>query len=252
MISFNNIGHMGRLGNQMFQYAALRGIASHNGYDYSIPEHDIMLTQCFKIPSTIKNKNKTSYPLEGIQFNQKYVDDCPNDVDLYGFFQSEKYFHNVRKELLDDFTFHDDVRRICHSYMSGLFGYDDVIGMHVRRTDYITDSQFYPLSINYYKRALEHFSDDVPVMIVSDDSEWCKEKFSGDRFFVSTSNDMCIDLCLLSLCDYHIIANSSFSWWGSWLAESDKTIAPKQWFSSTGKFKDWSTKDLYRSNWNLI
>ncbi len=40
MISFNNIGHMGRLGNQMFQYAGLRGIASHKGYWYSIPRNN--------------------------------------------------------------------------------------------------------------------------------------------------------------------------------------------------------------------
>ena len=135
--------------------------------------------------------------------------------------------------------------------MSGLFGFDKVVGVHVRRTDFTTDPQFYSLGMDYYIRGLEYF-DDIPVMIVSDDPEWCKEKFVGDRFFISTSKNMCVDLCLLSLCDYHIIANSSFSWWGSWLAGSDKTVAPKQWFSPIGNFKDWSTKDLYNPDWDLI
>ena len=54
----------------------------------------------------------------------------------------------------------------------------------------------------------------------------------------------------MSMCDYHIIANSSFGWWGSWLAKSKKTVAPKRWF--TGDLKDWNTKDLYLNDWIVI
>ena len=62
---------MGRLGNQMFQYAALRGIASCKGYGYSIPSHDMMLTKCFKIPSTKDNNNANLYHLDGIEYHTR-------------------------------------------------------------------------------------------------------------------------------------------------------------------------------------
>jgi hypothetical protein len=51
----------------------------------------------------------------------------------------------------------------------------------------------------------------------------------------------------MSLCDYHIICNSSFSWWGSWLAKSKKTVAPKNWFG--GDCINHNTEDLYLKNW---
>jgi hypothetical protein len=54
----------------------------------------------------------------------------------------------------------------------------------------------------------------------------------------------------MSLCDYHIIANSSFSWWGSWLSKSKQTIAPKRWFA--GDFLKWNTRDLYIPNWIIF
>jgi len=252
MISFNNIGHMGRLGNQMFQYAALRGIAAHNGYDYSSPQEKIMLTDCFKIPKTKGVTNSQMYSLDGIEFNKEFFDNCPDNVDLYGFFQSEKYFQNIEGELRKDFTFYDNVQKMCKTYVRGMFGSSKVISMHIRRTDFITDSQFYTLDLKYYKTALTHFDHDTPVIIVSDDPQWCKENFKGERFFISTSSNLNVDMCLMSLCDYHVIANSSFSWWGSWLAKSKKTVAPSRWFSSDGQFKDWSTEDLYNSNWTLI
>jgi hypothetical protein len=57
-------------------------------------------------------------------------------------------------------------------------------------------------------------------------------------------------LCLMSKCDYHIIANSSFSWWGSWLAQSKKTICPRQWFSLDYNFLD--SDGLRLPNWISI
>ena len=74
--------------------------------------------------------------------------------------------------------------------------------------------------------------ENIPVIVFSDDCDWCntQELFSDDRFMISENNSTDADLCLMSLCDYHIIANSSFSWWGAWLAKSKKVYAPKNWF----------------------
>ncbi len=248
MISFNNIGHMGRLGNQMFQYAALKGIATHKGYWYSAPSN-ISLNECFKIPETLPNQNYQSVNEERFEFDQDFFDNCPDNVDIIGYFQSEKYFKHIEQEIRQDFTFYDMIYDMCSHYRSNVFSNTELISLHIRRTDYLTDSNFDCLSLNYYNNALKLLPN-LPVMIFSDDPNWCKEHFSNDRFTISLSDNSRVDLCLMSLCDYHIIANSSFSWWGSWLAKSKKTIAPQKWFS--GEFENYNTKDLYLPEWIVI
>jgi len=250
-ISYNQIGNNGRLGNQMFQYAALKGISVKHGYSYSIPSKELMLTTCFQIPKTADNNNTLLYAHNIFEYNQKIIDECPDNVDLCGYFQSERYFKHIEDDIREDFTFYENIWNPCYSYIKGMFG-SDVISLHVRRTDFLTDVQFYSLDMNYYNSALDNFSKDLPVMVVSDDPQWCKNMFKDDRFFISTSENMYIDLCLMSLCNYHIIANSTLSWWGSWLSESKKTIAPKQWFNPNGKYNDWSTENLYLEKWQII
>jgi len=245
MISFNNLGHMGRLGNQMFQYSALKGIARKNQYQYSIPSNT-SLQECFKLPTTPLNQNTNSLSIDQFEFDSNLFNNCPDDVDLIGYFQTEKYFKHIESEIRQDFTFHDRISNICSHYRENLFPEKEVISLHVRRTDYLSDKNFYSLSLNYYYQSLELLPD-LPVIVLTDDYEWCKTEFTSKRFRVSKSNNPYIDLCLMSLCDYHIIANSSFSWWGSWLAESKKTIAPKVWFA--GEFSNWNTKDLYLPDW---
>ena len=92
---------------------------------------------------------------------------------------------------------------------------------------------------------------DIKVIIVSDDPEWCENQslFESDRFLVSGSKNNIIDMCILSLCKYHVIANSSFSWWGAWLAESQKVIAPKVWFGSHANLDE---SDIVPENWERI
>ena len=99
----------------------------------------------------------------------------------------------------------------------------------------------------YYNKALDSFPKDIPVLVFSDDIEYCKENLVGDRFtFVNKNKDFC-DLMLMSLCKHHIIANSSFSWWGAWLSDSKGLkIAPSEWFGPNGP-KD--TLDLLPVEW---
>lgn len=248
MISFNNLGHMGRLGNQMFQYAALKGIATHKGYWYSIPEKN-SLVEHFKIPPTLSNQNTQSVYEETFEFNENLFNTCPDDIDLIGYFQTEKYFKHIEEQIRQDFTFHDRIVKVCSHYRNSVFPNTELISLHIRRTDYLSDFKFHCLSLDYYQEALKLLPE-VPVMIFSDDPEWCKKTFSDRRFVISVSNDVGIDLCLMSLCNYHIIANSSFSWWGSWLARSQKTIAPKNWFE--GDLSHSNTKDLYLPEWVTI
>ena len=130
--------------------------------------------------------------------------------------------------------------------------YSNLISLHIRRTDYVGNINHpMPSLTEYYQKALDQLDDTIPVLIFSDDPKWCKEQsiFSGDRFLVS-ENDPYTDLCIMSLCNYHIIANSSFSWWGAWLSDSKKVFAPKRWFGGNAINND--TSDLYCSNWIIL
>jgi hypothetical protein len=136
----------------------------------------------------------------------------------------------------------------CSSYKTKFIG-TKIISLHIRRGDYISDPSFECLSLDYYWNALKLLPN-FPVIVFSDDPEWCKNVFKKDQFIISPFEDPFSDLCLMSLCDYHIIANSTFSWWGSWLAKSKQTIAPHNWFS--GEFANWNTRDLYLPNWIVL
>lgn len=263
MIGFNALGQLGRLGNQMFQYAALRGIASKHGYEICIPppKREATIYTDHTLFHTFKMKNMNTLNLQYIdsnrptlsckfEFDQELFDTCPDWVNLQGYFQSEKYFKHIRESLLEDFTFRDEYLEPAEEYVSDL---DDPISLHVRRTDYITNPNHSGLELNYYEKALKKFDDNRPVLIFSDDPEWCMntELFDSDRFLVSETNSTQLDLAMMSLCKSHIIANSSFSWWGAWLSDSDKVVAPKDWFKNCNN-SHLDVSDIVSEDWELV
>lgn len=273
MISFNNLGNLGQLGNQMFQYAGLKGIATHKKYQYSIPTKTIDITKCFEIPSTQTNTNTTIVQSNSLGFDSYFFDNCPNNVDIIDFFQTEKYFAHIKNQIREDFTFKADIIKNCKKYIKSLQHYKEMIGLHIRRKDYIKNKVLVSLDLQYYFDALKLLNNSLPVMIFSDDKDWCKQQklFNSNRFIISSLTNAYEDLCCMSMCQYHIIANSSYSWWGAWLAQSKKVIAPKKWYTDNaikdintknlyqnGKmihkfnFKYWNTEDLYLKDWIVI
>ena len=284
MLAFNQIGNLGRLGNQMFEYAAVRGIADKHGYEWCIPPfnrtgiENYSLQQCFKLES-VKEENLNfienyQYVQEPhFHFSEELFEKCPDNVSLHGFFQTEKYFQHISDEIRKDFTFHDEHLDPCKEMIESVEG--EPIMLHVRRGDpNLTDSRGFKWSytqcgdqhpvqpVEYYERALAEFDDDQPVIVFSDSVDWVKEQefFSGDRFLISEPVDKYsdgsytpyTDLCLMSLCSHAIIANSSMSWWGAWLIANPnkKVIAPRMWFGPA--YADKNIKDLYCSDWIVL
>jgi len=259
---------MGQLGNQMFQLASLKGIAKNNNHNFCIPNHKEVVVdnlgnklriELFE-PFVLKNidilnlqqidESRPSVQESGFHFDKNLFNNCPDWINLVGYFQSEKYFKNIEDEVREDFTFKDEILKPCKEMASQV---DDPISLHIRRGDFlINSSNHYNLGLEYYEEALRKFDSDRTVIIFSDDPDWCKEQslFSDDRFLVSESNNSYVDLCLMSLCKEHITANSTFSWWGAWLAKSQKVIAPKNWFGLDNQHLD--TKDLYCPDWIVI
>ena len=244
----------------MFQYAALKGIAANRGFDYTIPSEDPRiqidnygLLEAFELTT---NKNigwieSTNVEQERFfHFDQELFDKCPNEISLLGFFQSERYFSNIKDSIKEDFTFLPNILEPVEEMAKQL---NHPIALHVRRTDYLTNSENHAnLPLDYYRSALAQFDDTRQVIVFSDDPKWCMEQeiFSNDRFIVSESEDNAIDMCLMTKCSGHIIANSSFSWWGAWLADSKKVIAPSLWFGPNNKDK--TTRDLIPERWHII
>ena len=284
MLAFNELGNIGRLGNQMFQYAALRGIAAAKGYDWCIPPYNTSrvdnysLANCFTLGDV---KSTNLYILDRgfapvvaekhFHFDEELLQLCPNDVSLHGFFQTEKYFVHIKDEIRKEFTFHDDLSIPVKGFLSEL---KDPIFLHVRRGDPdLVDARGFkwsytqcsdqhpPQPLEYYEKALALFPEDQEVVVVSDSPEWVMEQelFKPDRFYVSTPEEKYpdgsytpyVDLCIMANCKGGIIANSTLSWWGAWLQNGvGKIVAPKMWFGPSYSQND--TKDLYCEGWELI
>ena len=119
MLAFNHIGRIGRLGNQMFQYASLRGLAAHRGYEFCIPPSKFddewnshQLLEVFEL-TNLPRKNLIYLDMghapivkeKHFHFDELLFNQCPNDVTLWGFFQSEKYFKHIEDSIRQDFTF---------------------------------------------------------------------------------------------------------------------------------------------------
>jgi hypothetical protein len=171
-------------------------------------------------------------------------------VNIQGFFQSEKYFKHIEDEIRSDFDFHDELL-IPAKEMSSQWR--EPIALHIRRTDYLTNPNHSELPMSYYEKALTEFDKNRDVIIFSDDPDWCmaNQLFDSDRFMVSQTENNHMDLCLMSLCKDHIIANSSFSWWGAWLGKNNQVIAPKNWFLGSNN-QHLNVSDLIPDNWKKI
>ena len=107
--------------------------------------------------------------------------------------------------------------------------------------------------MKYYEEALNQFDSDRQVIIFSDDTDWCKAQplFEGDRFLVCEGGGPYTDLYMMSTCDDFIIANSTFSWWGAWLSDSEQVIAPSGWFAGSNN-EQMDTSDIVPKSWSVI
>ena len=263
-IAFNHLGRLGQLGNQMFQYAALKGIAERHGYDFMIPNNkDVMVDSLGnKLRTEIFNPFDLNVKVGILQtenylqephyeYSVDFVNNCPDNFSLWGFFQTEKYFKHIEDQIRKDFAFKKQIRDECREIIEEVF--DNPIALHVRRGDFlINHANHHNLSMDYYAEALSKFDKKRQVVVFTDDPKWAfeQELFSDDRFIISNEVGPYHDLYLMTQCDDFIIANSTFSWWGAWLANRGTVIAPQKWFGPNNIDKNMN--DLYPLHWRII
>ena len=160
---------------------------------------------------------------------------------LQGYWQSERYFESVAEQVRRDFQFRLPLSAADEALAQEIQSHHSV-SVHIRRGDYLKErrrADYEVCTATYYRRAIAYIQAHVPepvFYVFSDDPSWGKEQGlfpQGTRFIDGHNGQQAyIDMQLMSLCRHHIIANSSFSWWGAWLGQTADTIvvAPRPWF----------------------
>lgn len=266
----------GGLGNQMFQYACGRALALKNKDNLSLARSErgadifrqFSLTN-FNIKADSSAGQKASmFSKWKERLMQKitgnfHVGFDPNitkltgTVYLDGYFQSELYFKDYEDFIRQDFTLKEPLSGNKAVLAEILKNDRAAVSLHVRRGDYITHPDFGGIVTHeYYLKAVEHMKEQVPeaqFYVFSDDINWCQEELGLEKGVTFVSNPELKDfeeMFLMSLCKHHIIANSSFSWWGAWLNPSIQKIvvAPSRW---SNLHEDWY-QDIIPSTWTRI
>lgn len=255
MITFSKFGNYGRLGNQLFQYASMLGIAKEYATRVVLPKCDFAdylqnKPEIGEIIGEVVPVSETHFHYDMGQFATAEY----GSIDITGWFQSEKYWEHC-KEHVREMLYMPGVEVMKQTH--GKLLSKKTIAISIRRGDYVDNPNYELLNADYYYLAmLEHFPDwrNYNILIFSDDIPYCKVHFQclPNVHFIEGLNPM-EQLILGSLCDNFIIANSTFSWWMAYLGEKphSKIIRPNYLFA--GKLlaeNDWI--DFYPDRWTVF
>ena len=277
----------GGLGNQLFQYFAgldfslktssqLKVDARWIEASYSQDESDIRDFRFLKDTpiSTKAESGKIHFRLERVktkiacksQVASKFfglnvpsnpgfieINDLKPGAELRGYFQSYKYFENIKKN--------NEIRNWSLNNESQLFletkrqlDSAPFIAIHVRGGDYLDKSNIYhKLESKYYLESLRDFRKKygaIKVLVFSDDPEYARNIFSSDASFEILNQDglrASEAMILMSSAKGIIIANSTFSYWAAMINAGNHIYAPKFWYTNTE-----ADENLYPPHWKLI
>lgn len=268
---------MGGIGNQCFQFAFGLEVATRLGVDWRIdcgPGNDLNTYRPFnlglfdiRVPVHEYVSREPIIKERFINYDENVFRAIKNGDTLYGYWQSEKYFWNVRHLVRERFKsvkpwpvhaleFANLIKDADHrSVMIG-----------VRRDDYVNKPQHAEfhgtMPKNYYLRGIEavhsHIKQDPVLFVFTDDPEWVKSNwnfgfkthyFIGDRTVPGHMGREDVDLGLMALCNSSIISNGTFHWWGAWLKTNmyGLTICPERWFLDQLAYEQ--SKDICPSEW---
>ena len=277
---------IGGLGNQMFQYAFglatarrlaaelvldLRGFDRYEVHAYGLDafrwkgralrgvKTGSRLTRFMQRPTRtfvdqLQVKTETGFSFDPV------VERWSAPLRARGYWQAPAYFNAVEAELRESFELRKAPGRAVMT-MADRISATESICLHVRRGDYVSNPEANAvhgtMGLAYYESALEVARSgvkDPTIYVFSDDLDWAMREIRLDAPMVAVN---CAgpgapheDLWLMSRCKSHIIANSTFSWWGAWLGKNpgQRVVAPKNWFRKP----DLDTRDLFPASWTLL
>ncbi len=239
-------------------FGKIRRSADHNGYELervfgiglSAGAHRLDAAMSLPVAGTVVRHAlfPRKYRERGISdygANAAFLADAPGCTRYVGYWQSELFFRGVEHEVRRTFRFRDDrLNGRSRALARALEGSRDTVSLHVRRGDYLaTDGHISAFggicTPEYYRAALSELSREagpLRVYVFTDDAHWCRKNFPADFTVVdwNTGADSWQDMCLMSRCRHHVMANSSFSWWGAWLDDrpGSRVVAPRRWINT--------------------
>lgn len=245
-ITYRKLGYYGRLGNQMFQVASSIGIASANKMQYGFPEwanhdakerfgseEDIEVGKWFKPLPSVPEGNYQSLNLPW-GYNVVKLDKS-RSYDIEGHMQSERYFTQCSGLIKELFTLEGQPT--------------EQVAVHIRMGDYCHSNDYHPVcDYAYYQAAIDFIGRDREYIVFSDEPDKAAKMFPDWEIDRSDTKEA---LRRMMWCKDFVIANSTFSWWGSWLgwSKDKKIVAPKRWF---GGLAGIDAKDIYTQNMTVI
>ena len=283
----------GGLGNIMFEYACGRRMAHVNNtallfdvdacktnplgdYSFNLEAFNINIQPNLASPEDLERyRSYRSIPSKKAFFHnllradkKKYIEEkyyhfdpgilaLRGDMYLHGWWQTEKYFSDIREILLNDFSLRNPFTG-TNSETAEKIKNSESVSIHIRRLDYVKNPktrQYHgELPKNYYDATLELVAAQARnprLFIFSDDVPWVKEhmRFPFETHYIEGNRNLPHeDITLMSLSKHNIIANSSFSWWGAWLNRNPGKIvvAPTPWVAETSKQ---DSKDVVPGSW---
>lgn len=260
----------GGVGNQLFQYALGRNLAIKNGtvlkldlsyfdsrYErkYCLKHFNIQADVAQKKDLPFKKLSKIDKLLafadgsvfkrpvlkreRGNIFNREILTYLKH-IYLEGYWQNERYFIENVDLIKNELGFNANFS-IVNSPINQEIKSSNSVSVHIRRGDYVNHALHITCSLAYYIEAMEMMAKlitNTKFFIFSDDIAWCKQHIVSSSVVFIEGNQDIEDLRLMTLCKHHIIANSSFSWWGAYLSTFVEkiVIAPKQWYHKNARF----------------
>ena len=250
----------GRTGNQMFEYAALLGVAHRHNYT-AVISPKFPLTNVFNLPNVFDiNTSGMSLLTEHkcCTYDRKFEKiDIKHNCTLYGYFQSWRYFNEINNTIRR-------IYKVKHIYLKPAMDFlkhirrkgNPNVCVHVRRGDMLLHHKiehgFSVAGLGYIDKAMSYFNtrlNDPLFIVLSDDKRWCKSNLNRTNTVISPFNIPYVDLALMTLCDHVIITSGTFGWWGAWLSNGN-VVYYKDYPRPNSSFEtQFNRHDYYPASW---
>ena len=278
-LTLSDMGSSGGLCSQLQIYAGMLAVAKANNMEIVFSENmiknigvGIRIFDLLDLEPNVKpDLFFQDFKSKHINFHTTRYDETlfpiqpSGNYNLVGRFDLYTYWYNSIGDEVSKWEFKSELQTSAESRIAEIksqLGDKPTVSIHVRRGDYLLPQySFCNLDSDYYIKAIvDNFMpiEDYNFIVFSNDIDYVKEVFVGDNiWFVDPigGEKICTDsekedLALLSLCDHHIIANSSYSWWGAYLSKnpSKKVICPTNWLNSSHQ-SSWINGNYYPPTW---
>lgn len=271
MITFRNLGKHGEFGNQLFQIAAVIGTAIKNNTIFNFPKWKGLISGTeyptyFKnpIPESVNINDHFDVYIEPSFLYNEIPYQINQKLDLFGYFQSEKYFLHCKNEIINFFQPSDlilkNIKNLDYrnSISLQLRFYDNKrqYSNHLIMNDPSYGDLYYTVEENipYLQQAINFFGKNKNYFVTTNNFEKAKQMFGAySNFYFLEKYSYLEQFFIQNMCEHNIITNSSFGWWGAWLNKNPYKIifAPSLWFKPSHKSKD-ETRDLYPESWKVL